>query len=460
VRPSLAADTGQQGAGMLAALIWVPAVSVAIIAMLLHQPALLVLALVSAMLVHTLFRPIAAIYILLLSVPLEWMFAVLPGTSELAKPLGIFALLISLPRIMTAAVPTRWDRSGRYIVLLILWALLGTAWARYPSETAIAASSMALRWGLAVLICVHLVDKRSLRIGIIIFALACVTSAVVFLSRSDVRSVVDQGSRLAGTSIVGEGGGGNVNEFSRMYGIAIFAFLVTIIQNRKFTLRLICVGSIMILCLCLLILKTRSVWMGLPITFVLAMLMLGGAGVSKRILLLGVTAIIGGVLALLILKLGLLGHGIVNRFESTFSEGTAAGGRSDFWMKHLEAFVDTAMVGTGLGQMMLRDDAFHRIAHNNWFGIAGELGIIGLILFTAFTVSVYQRIRRMQDVWPKLFCLLCFIFMLIVGQTSNDYVLKWNAIAVGFMLATIRIEEQERTTGTNPFVWQGGVPRR
>ena len=108
---------------------------------------------------------------------------------------------------------------------------------------------------------------------------------------------------------------------------------------------------------------------------------------------------------------------------------------------HATAFVETGGFGVGYNQMRFRSG---NVAHNDWISIAGNLGVIGLICFAGFHMTIFRRIRRMDQIWPKFACFLMWIFILVVPLTIDSYNKHRYTLAVGLILATVRLDERQK----------------
>jgi hypothetical protein len=458
-RAFISPERANSGDAMLGAMIWAPSLAVATALLALGQPVAGMVVLALALLAHSLFRPHVAVYALIAAIPLEWLVTFIPRVSTVTKLLGLFALLVALPRLFTAAMPTRWDRSGRWIVLLILWALLSCFWAPYPSYGFLAWQSFALRWGIAVLICLQLTNKQRIRMGMIVLIVASSLAATVLVGSRDARATVSGSERDELTSFVGQDveKSGSLNLQSRYTAVAIIsAFYLALTGGRNWK-RTLLLGTIPLLLVAILLLKGRAVWLGLPAALVATVFLLRGAGLGRRVILLITILFVGTISGLLLNKLGLFGQGIQERFNSIFEKGAEAGSRIEFWKLHLAAFLRSGGLGVGFSQMTTGIGGSYKVAHNDIISITGELGVVGVFLFICFHASIYRRVRRIPHIWPKALCLMVWCFMLAVGITENDYLTKFYALATGLILGVIRIEE-ENTGNAEPALF--GVPNQ
>lgn len=430
------------GGGSLAAIIWTPALLVAVSLLIIDQKVGAIAVCGLSLLVHCMFRPRVSVYALLAILPADWMVSVVQGMASLSKILGAFALLLSLPRLFSGIVPTKWDKSGRWMIMLIGLAGLSIFWSTYPQYALIGWQSLALIWGIAALICLQLNDWESISTGMKVYIGGCVATGLVFLVKSDLVSAGSTNVRESFGTFVGEGGddvSASLNAIARMFAVATFCCIMLFLKNPRWTPRLIYIGAAMVLVASIVLCKGRAVYVGLPFALLAGITMLGGAGVVKRVVLVGLIGIFGCGVTIVCVKLGLFGEGIVRRFDSIFEEGVEAGNRHVFWMNNLQLFVESAFMGVGVDQAKLVGG---HVAHNDWVSIATEMGLLGVIFFFCFHASLFFRIRQMNDLWIKLFCQITWIFMLVVGLSQDDYVLKWYAMATGFLICLLNYDRR------------------
>lgn len=438
------APTGRVAMGLM---IWIPAILAALTLLVIGQAVPAILVAGGALLLHSLFVPRVAVYALIASLPVEWMVAVLPGITTGTKILGLLAMLLSLMRIATVAIPTNWDRSGKWMIGLIAWSYVTIIWCVYPSLAFKSAVSLTLTWGIPVLICVHFRTTKDIHWLIRVYVLANIATCLMVFARGDLLSVTESAARAEFNAIVGGEDSGhslNVNSVARSFATSAIMCTYLFIVNRNLLVRILIAGAIAILGVGIILTKARAVYLSLPLAMVGTIVLLGGAGVVKRVILGGVIGILGGSAGFVLMKLGLLGEGVVQRFESIFEEGFEAGSRDLFWTEHLTQFVNTGFIGRGYAQAAVLPEFSYHVAHNDWISIAGTLGIIGLVCFFMFHLTLILRIRHIGNLWTKMFCLMAWCFLMCAALTQDDYVHKHYTVVIGFMIALIGADQRER----------------
>jgi O-antigen ligase len=429
---------------LISASIWVVTILAAAVLAWLGQPVIgMVIAGVVA-LIHGCINPRVALYILLFILPIDWMVGVIPGVTTMVKLIAAWVLVVSVPGLLRAAGSGRWDPIIKWMVLLLLWAGVSCLWARYKIAGLLFWQTMVLIWGMSLLICFHLKSRAILQMGLIFLITGCLLSNTLLIATGDVYRFEATYIRPELRAIVGAAEAvGELNITPRYFSLAIFASVFFIITLKGIIKKLLFVFVIIFLSIGIILGKGRAVYVAMPAALVGSVLLLKGGGVSKRALLMIMLGLLVGATALVVAKLGLFGPAIRERFESIFEAGIYAGQRIHMWKAHIEAFIETGFRGVGPNQMMYTAKSLYLQAHNDVLAIMGELGIVGLAAFMGLHICLFRRIIRLTDQWTKMFCLMIWCFIILAGMTQNDYYRKYYGLAVGLILAAIRIGENE-----------------
>lgn len=427
----------------LAICIWLPAGFMFAVAALIDPRAAAMIA-GTAIVLHSILRPRVAVYFLVAAVPMEWMVSVLPQVTTLPKLLGVLALLVSLPRIIRSATPGRWDASAKWMLLLVGWAGLSIAWSRYKQPGFISWQSLLTVWGMTWLICLQLDSPSRFRMALYFIFGGCMISCAVMLWSGDVHRTATTSARIASESLVGETLEASFNTQAREYAYGVLIALYIFITRKGAFQRTCLAAAIIILLSGIVFAKARGVWVALPLAVVGGNLLLTRAGISRRVILIGLIGLLSVASGVAMSKFGFLGRGIEERFASIFEEGVRSGNRLEFWKAHAQAFFRTGFVGTGYNQMQFTAASLYHVAHNDFFSIIGELGAVGLFAFAGLHLNLFRRMMRFQDAWSKMFCLMLWLFILGAGLTGTDFDDKQYPLAVGIILAAIQLDERRR----------------
>jgi len=442
--------SGQIG---LALLIWIPVFVGAGVLIAASHAWVGMMLLGTAVVVHSLIQPQVAIYALIFILPIGWMVSILPGISSVSKMVGVLALFVSLRRLIPGITSGRWDPCAKWMVLFIAWAAASCLWTTYPLAGLIAWQSLVLNWGLPLLLCIHLKSRAAIRAALLVFIMSCLLGSIVIIRINDPTRIA-RGQERAGAQVlvgqVAEAGSGNLP--SRFIAVGMFACTYFIIVSKGSFKRMLLAFAIMVMALAIILMKGRAVYVAVPCTIIGSIALHKGAGISKRALFILVIVILVGVTAFMATGFGFVGKGVQERFQSIFEEGTGAGHRSTMWMGHVNTFFKTGFRGAGFNSMRFSTESLRHVAHNDVLSIMGELGALGIILFAGFHLTLYRRLRRMEDVWAKLFCLLVWLFILLASLTQDDFTQKPYILSVGLILAMIRLDEAGRAPPEYP-VW-------
>lgn len=144
--------------------------------------------------------------------------------------------------------------------------------------------------------------------------------------------------------------------------------------------------------------------------------------------------IVGGFLLLLLFTLFWLGlEPIITRFE-TLQDPEAAGiSRFQYWATSLKIILDHFWLGTGIGTYSIvypqyqadHANMFVTHAHNDYLELTVEMGIIGILSFTAMIVAFYftilKRIKLQLDPFLKIMAIviLASVFSLLIHSFTD-----------------------------------------
>lgn len=427
---------------LLTVAIWLPTLLISGIFILLGLPVISVGIAAIAATAHTLLRSSFPVYLLIFIIPIDWMITVIANVTTVSKLVGMIAVILSTPKIITA-VFRKWDPCVYWILSLIVWAGIGITWARYPLLALLPWQTMILLWaGLPLLFCAHIKTRVAIEGVLLVFIAGCLISSVGILSSRDIRATLWGQERAKVTSFVGAKveESEDMNIVGRYLSVAVIISVYMIIVSKSMVKRLPFLGGIIILTAAIILLKGRAIYLALPGAILAGIIMLRGAGIGKRFIIVFAVVIVGLVVGFIVIKAGFLGTAIQQRFESIFEQNVRAGGRIYYWREHIRAFFDSYFRGRGLG-MVRWTSTSRKVAHNDWFSIMGDLGLIGLIAFFGFHLTLFIRMQRMTDIWPKFLCLMIWSFMIMAGMTESDYLNKHYALSISMILLNIRYAE-------------------
>ena len=436
-----------EGEALLAGMIWGPSLAIAAVLYLtkVYYPAAITLGL--GMVLHAFLRPRAAVYVFILLVYVDWMVE-LSVFFSVGKLFGVLAVLVSLPKIL-GAVGGRIDPSVKWILPFMLLPLLLVPVAQYPAWSLVWCPTIVLVYGLPLLLCVNLVSMSHVRMLALLLVLGGLINSVVYISRGDIGVLAEVGEERM---FVGSDIGMDVsdsNELARLISVGIFASIFLFVTSRKLWIRVLAGALGVVLAFGVVIIKARACYAGVPGSLVISLLLLKGAGLSRRLVLVLVVLLMATAALVIGDVVGFWGAGIQERITSITEQGAQAGRRSLLWAGYFKAFLASGMVGNGL-RMTQFSPAFLDVAggpmaaHNDFLHVAGDLGIFGLILFTGLHVHLFRRIRRMSLTWHKMFALNVWVFILLAALTQSDFWRRYYGLSLGVVFVLIRFDERRR----------------
>lgn len=219
--------------------------------------------------------------------------------------------------------------------------------------------------------------------------------------------------------------------------------------SKKMSKKIIFLGITGLMMLALVLTLSRGAWVGIAVAALFFILL-----VDKRILLSIIPISIGGVY--------LLPQTILNRILSIGNlQDSSNAYRIEMWDITKDIISDNWMAGVGFGHLPFKQTfetyirtmpTYH--AHNTYLEIAAELGIPGLIVFTAFIIVLfkygYNKLIKNKNKYIKIMgagALSVMGGLLAQGLVENIFYLPkiiitfW--IIVAFILTLIRIVEKE-----------------
>jgi len=445
VPPEPSAKT--EGFGLLLGImIWMPGIGTATIMYLVGQPLLAFGALAASMLLHIIFVPRVAVYALIATICIQHVVTFLPQIGTIAKFMGVVAGVVSLPRIVNAMGSRRNDPIVKWIVPFVLLGFLTFPLSPLPLFSLTSWVTMLLVYSMPLILCLQLVREEYFQVGLVVFVLTCLITAVMFIHVGDA-SVVEGWRRAELLSITGEVAANDMNEQARLMALGVLATIFLFFVWRGLAKKAICLATGFVLCIGIVISKSRACYIGVPAAVILGFLFSRWTSLPRKF----VTITTSSVLLVLVFfiggEVGFFGTGIQKRFDSIFEQGVSAGGRSTYWMAHLQVSMHrTGFMGNGLKGALVSEElgriSRRAVAHNNVVDVLSDLGVAGLFLFIAIHVHLFRRVWKLPFKNEQLFGFMVLFFMIIAGMVQKDYLRKYYCLSLGLMLVLIRLAER------------------
>jgi len=440
-------QTGSSAPLMLGAMIWIPGIAIAIIFYMMDQTVIALGVVAFTLLLHILLQPRVSAYALIASICLLQIIT-LGGVGTIGKYIGLFAGLVSLPKIATALRSRNTDPIVKWIVPFVLVGFAVFPLSPIPSHSLILSTTMLLVYSMPLILCVQLVRKEYVVVGLAVLALTSLTIAVMFLKAGSAE-VVDGWRRAQLSSITtGEEGAGDMGEQARLMAVGVLATIFLFFTWRGLLKRTACVAVGFVLCIGIVISKSRACYIGVPVAVALGFLFNRHIGLSKRVVTITTSAILLVLVFIIGGEIGFFGEGIQKRFDSIFEEGITAGGRNVYWKAHLEVTMKrTGLMGNGIAGAILTpelagDMGVMAVAHNNIIDVTSDLGLAGLVLFVGIHVNLLRRIWKLRFRNEQLFGFMVLFFLIFAGLSQKDYLRKYYCLSLGLVLVVTRLAER------------------
>ena len=435
------------GSGFLLGLmIWAPGIAAAAILYLAGQTVLGLGALAASMLLHILFLSRIAIYALIAAICIQQVVGFLPAVSTIAKIMGVIAGIVSLPRIVNAMNSRKNDPIVKWIAPFVLLGFMVFPLSPAPVYSLVNWITMLLVYSMPLILCVQLVRQEYFRFGLVVFVLAAFMIAVMFIRVGDSETI--QGWQRAELSAIAGEADNDINEQARLMSLGVLTTIFLFFAWKGLARKAICLVTGFILCIGIVISKSRACYVSLPAAVALGFLLSRWTSLPKKVVTLTTSAILLVLVFFIGGEIGFFGAGIQKRFDSIFERGAEAGNRVTYWRAHLQTSLErTGLMGNGISGARLTRRANElgaagHVAHNNLIDILSDLGVVGVILFVGIFVNLFRRLWKLPFRNEQLFGFMIVFFMILAAMTQRDYIRKYFGLALGLVLVLIRLSEQ------------------
>lgn len=347
---------------------------------------LLFLALVA---IVTIVRPYWGLAFLVALIPIEGLLVYSPVLSFM-KGYGIFLALASLPvllleRIRTVAV-------GRLPVLylaFIAWSFASLSWA-IEIEPALAKNFTYVSLFILYLLILYLPKQNDETLHLKAFVTGAFLSAL---------TIPILGDELNAASARVAGGGLNANDYASILAIALPIALMWLRIEKNAWLKLIPLVFIPVGLLAIAYTKSRTGTLALVPFAIYGFVLFWQKGMARRFSLMAL------FLASVFVIVFFLPPGYIDRIKALDVEASERfTHRLDVWIAGKNMVLDNPILGVGAGnfpvlsrhyaETLLREGS--RVAHNSLISVAGELGIVGLVLFVILLYSHARKVLQMK----------------------------------------------------------------
>jgi len=399
--------------------------------------------------VHSLLVTRVAIYGLVFSIAIFLVVGGLTPNLSVAKMAGIFAALVSVPRLLTVLRGSRWDPMVKWVAAFLAFALASVVLSAYRLWSLWRWLSLLLVYSAPLLLALHIREEGHLKMALVVLIAGCAILAAALLGAGGLspEAIEFAGTRTYVYGVIG-GERQDVNESGRILCIGLFACIFLLLVSRGLARKLLAFVMGLVMVVGILAVKGRACWVFAPLAILGGIVWLKGVGMGKRLLVVVSILLLGGAFLYVAATVGLLGEGIRQRLL-TVLDPTSRISRLALWKGFLNASVQRGFMGNGLdmtpiSRAVIEAHGRPGAAHNDFISLLGDVGIIGLGLFVGIHLHLLGRIRRITQPWHKLFCMMVWLFILGAGLTQTDYARKYYALSIALIILSVRLDEARR----------------
>jgi len=402
-----------------------------------------------------LLRPFLGLLIFIALIPLESAFLGLGGGGlTITRLLGIYVFGAWILRIVIENRDIKIPTTAKWAIALMTWMAFSYFWA-WDRGVALERIKTAVQLILLALLVINEVNSpRRLTIIIAVLFSACILTSSLGLFGIGIHS----SDWLL--TLKGQG----AKEYASYTGIAfLLATIFIAFSKERFRILALIAASI------LLIPLFASGERGVILALALAWIAISFFRQHKQKTLFAVLLVLGVLYTTpLVLKhSGLVSGWIAERFYITSVFETGGSGRVGIWKVGLSMVSDNPLLGIGIGnfkpqfhhyifsaklaRLPINSDAID--PHNDWLGVAGETGLVGLSLFIVLLVCAgrrlintfrYHMIPQIRIQAIMVFGL--FIYALSIGLASTYMWRKvyWLILALAVVIPELSVSDNSK----------------
>lgn len=440
-------DPQAKAFSLIAALMWGIGGLAVIGMMAVGQTIPAILTVGALSLIDTLMRRRVCVYTLIGAICIYHLIGLIPGMVTVARLVGGWALILSVPRLLRSMDTRRIDPIFKWIAPFVILGVVSFPLSPRPLFSLVMSTTMVQVYLVPAVMGVWLTCRRYRNMGLMVLV-GFATVLAVQQIRTGSPEVIET-YRRAGAETLTESAIVDINEMARLMSIGVLSTIYLFLSTKGMVKKGLCVFFGMVLCIGIVIGKSRACYIALPTAIMLGILLARRAKISKRLAAVLMALFLTVVVFFVSSQFGFLGIGIKQRFDSIFEEGLKAGARNVYWSAYLNVSAARGFMPHGLHGVRFSEKAnllgiTEHVAHNDMIDILAALGLPGLVLFLLIQGHLFRRIRRMHGHWEQMLALMFWIFMLTAGMAQMDFLRKYYGLTLGLLLVMIRLDEKHR----------------
>ena len=385
-----------------------------------------------------LIRPFWGLLLFTVLLPLESSFLALGvGVTTVTRILGIYIFGVWLINVIINKKKISFPKMIFIAYALFFWGAISLLWA-YDKSAALGRVQTAVQLAMLLLLVVNFINSQK-RLKALIFALFLGCLIITLLGLT--------GVGVADYSVLLTLGGQGAKEYGSFVGIVLLigSILLLFEKGKK---RWFGFGAAIISIIGLIQVNQRGVLLGIGATW------LGLTIVTKQkfktIFLILLLLLLFNFSIDILFNKGVIDEHLVSRLTVENVIETGGTGRSEIWKTGWRMFADNVFLGVGLNNF---PTVYHKYAspmdqnpfrdpHGDVIAMAGELGIVGVVLYLIFcsklVAGIFSGLVNSKNFQSNLIALVVFsllIYYFSVGLTSTLIWRKINWVVYGMGVA-------------------------
>ncbi|MHC4562002.1 MAG: O-antigen ligase family protein [Planctomycetota bacterium] len=411
----------------------------------LAKPAILTVAALGF--ADTLMRRRVCVYAMMGAICTFHLIGVIPGVATTARLVGGWALILSAPRLMRSMGAGRADPIAKWLVPFVILGVVSFVLSPVPLFSLLISATLVQIYIVPAIMGVWLTCRRYRNTALMVLV-GFATVLAVQQIRAGTPEVAETYVRVAAATLT-ESAEVDKGSFARVMAIGVIITIYLFLSTKGLTKKGLYVFLGMVVCIGVVVSKSRACYVGIPMAVILGILLAHRAKIGKRLLAVLSAMFLTVVVFFVGSHFGFMGIGMKQRFESIFEQGVQAGARGTLWSAYVRMSASRGFMPYGLHGMRFSEKANSlgitgHLAHNDIIDLLGALGLPGVVLFLLIHGHLFRRIRKMHGQWEQMLAWMVWIFMLIGGMTETDYTRKYYGLALGLLIVVIRIDEKDR----------------
>jgi O-antigen ligase len=403
-------------------------------------------------------KPFWGLLLFTMLIPLESSFlSISGGASTVTRFLGIIIFGVWITPVISRRLKISIPSGLKMAIIFFFWGSISILWA-FSQGAAVARIQTALQLVMLALLVVNMIHEQKQLIALLI-ALFIGCFIVTFLG------MVGIGVESAGYLLTLQ------NQGAKEYGcyIGIFFLLGSILfVFEKGRYRWLGLAAIVLSTVPLIRVNERGIFLAIILTWVVIALITRKK--TRAFIFIALMAVTMFFLPALLQQKGIITSHLAERLTIQNILETGGTGRTEIWGAGFRMFTSNFLIGTGWGNFPIVFNKYAtpneiidsnyslngKDAHADLMGVAGELGIIGIVLFLVFyfrillqIFAVYKNDSNVSNKILLVFVIALLIYIFSAGLSTTFLWRKiyWLILGMGILapkLMTINEHQNER----------------